>query len=70
MPFNPPAKDTVQFVAGLLASGFVLWALVRTAEEGFSLSTPVILAMLAVVILLLYGATELRELIETWRGNP
>lgn len=38
-------------------------------SEGYTLAWPVIIGMLATVVLLMYGSTELNTIVRSWRGK-
>lgn len=58
-----------RWVAGLVASGVLVYMSYMSMKMNLALETPVILGMLALIVLLMFGVESLEKLIKTWRGG-
>jgi len=57
----------VRWVGGLVASGVLVYLSVLSVREDFTLEPQVIVGLLALIIILMYGAESLEAIIKSWR---
>ena len=57
----------IRWTSGLLASGVLVYLSFLSVRQNYTLETPVILGLLALITILLYGADALEGIIEAWR---
>lgn len=65
----PRTQDAVRWLLGLVASGLLMYMSYLSLQEDFTLQTPVIAGMLALVVVLMFGAKTLEGLIDSWKGG-
>lgn len=63
------AFEIVQFLAGIVAFGVAMYLIFLSGSDDFTLNPFVLMTMIAILVLLLYGPNELRELVSAWRGG-
>lgn len=68
-PRSRVVQRWMRWFAGLGVAAVLVYMSYLSLQEGFSLSVPVIGGMLATIVLLMYGTTELAALIDAWRGG-
>ena len=59
----------IRWVACLVASLVLIYMSYISMRMNFTLETPVILGMIALIVLLMFGVESLERLIETWKGG-
>lgn len=59
----------IRWVAGLLSSGVLVYLSILSIQEGYSLESPVIIGLLTLVVVLMYGADALEDILDSWRGG-
>ena len=61
-------QTQIRWMAGLTASGVLVYLSVLSVQRNYTLETPVIVGMLSLIIILMYGADALTSLVESWKG--
>lgn len=62
-------QKQIRWSAGLAASGMLVYMSFLSMSENYTLTLPVITGMLAVIVLLMYGTSELTSIIDSYHGN-
>lgn len=63
-------RNTIQWGAGMLSAAVLVYMSYMSMQQDFKLSTPVILGMLGLIILLIYGKEPLIRFVEAWKHVP
>lgn len=61
------AQETIQWIAGIMAATVLVYMSILSLQQDYILSWPALVGMLALIILLLYGAQTLESIIKAWR---
>lgn len=59
----------IRWSSGLIASGVLVYLSFLSIRDSFTLEPPVILGLLALIVILMYGADSLESMIESWKGG-
>ena len=62
-------KDVIQWSAGISAAAVLVYMSILSLQVEYVLKWPVIVAMLSLIILLLYGASALEGIVDSWKGG-